>query len=165
MPIYAFICTACGHRFDRLQKLSDPDPGACPDCGADAIKRQLTAPSFRLSGGGWYETDFKKDGDRKRNLAGEGGEGANPAVPATPTRLTRSRRQLPIQAGFEDRNQAQVRSEADAPPKSDSSPLPAEPNQQLPVFCSSFPTRGNDRSTREAPGRRAAILPAYSTER
>lgn len=76
MPIYAFICTACGHRFDRLQKLSDADPGACPDCGADAIKRQLTAPSFRLSGGGWYETDFKKDGDRKRNLAGEGGEGA-----------------------------------------------------------------------------------------
>jgi len=72
MPIYAFTCTACGHSFDRLQKLSDPDPSACPDCGASAVKRQLTAPSFRLSGGGWYETDFKKDGDKKRNLAGEG---------------------------------------------------------------------------------------------
>lgn len=76
MPIYAFICTTCGHSFDRLQKLSDPDPAACPDCGAAGVKRQLTAPSFRLSGAGWYETDFKKDGDRKRNLAGEGGEGA-----------------------------------------------------------------------------------------
>jgi putative FmdB family regulatory protein len=72
MPIYAFVCAACGHSFDRLQKLSDPDPDACPDCGASAVKRQLTAPSFRLSGGGWYETDFKKDGDKKRNLAGEG---------------------------------------------------------------------------------------------
>ena len=74
MPIYAFVCTACGHQFDRLQKLSDPDPAACPTCAADAVKRQLTAPSFRLSGSGWYETDFKKDGDKKRNLV-EKGEG------------------------------------------------------------------------------------------
>ena len=68
MPIYAFECTACGHSFDRLQKMSDPDPSECPECGAAQIKRQLTAPSFRLSGSGWYETDFKKDGDKKRNL-------------------------------------------------------------------------------------------------
>lgn len=69
MPIYAFACHACGHEFDRLQKLSDPDPDACPACSAPAVKRKLTAPSFRLAGGGWYETDFKKDG--KRNLAGD----------------------------------------------------------------------------------------------
>ena len=69
MPIYAFACTSCGHHFDRLQKLSDPDPGACPVCGVDAVKRQLTAPSFRLSGSGWYETEFKKDGYSKRNLS------------------------------------------------------------------------------------------------
>jgi putative FmdB family regulatory protein len=75
MPIYAFHCTACGHAFDRLQKLSDPDPETCPACGAQAIKRQLTAPAFRLAGSGWYETDFKKDGDKKRNLV-EGGEGS-----------------------------------------------------------------------------------------
>jgi len=72
MPIYAFECEACGHQFDRLQKLSDPDPAACPSCGAERVRRQLTAPSFRLSGGGWYETDFKKDGDKKRNLADKG---------------------------------------------------------------------------------------------
>ena len=75
MPIYAFACTACGHAFDRLQKLSDPDPTACPACQADAVRRQVTAPSFRLAGGGWYETDFKKDGDKKRNLVGEGAKG------------------------------------------------------------------------------------------
>ena len=75
MPIYAFECAECGHRFDRLQKLSDPDPENCPSCGKPAIRRQLTAPSFRLAGGGWYETDFKKDGDKKRNLAGDGAGG------------------------------------------------------------------------------------------
>lgn len=75
MPIYAFECTQCGHSFDRLQKLSDPDPDACPACGAQAVKRQVTAPAFRLAGSGWYETDFKKDGDKKRNLV-ESGDGA-----------------------------------------------------------------------------------------
>jgi putative FmdB family regulatory protein len=77
MPIYAFACNNCGHLFDKLQKLSDPDPEACPACGAKGtVHRRLTAPQFRLAGGGWYETDFKKDG--KRNLAGEGGD-AKPA--------------------------------------------------------------------------------------
>jgi putative FmdB family regulatory protein len=80
MPIYAFACTACGHAFDKLQKLSDPDPALCPECGAaGTVQRQVTAPSFRLSGSGWYETDFKKSGDKQRNLAGEGGEGARSA--------------------------------------------------------------------------------------
>ncbi len=75
MPIYGFECPSCGHRFDRLQKLSDPDPSACPACQVEGVRRQITAPSFRLAGSGWYETDFKKDGDRKRNLAGGGDEG------------------------------------------------------------------------------------------
>ena len=84
MPIYAFQCDQCGHAFDRLQRLSDPDPDTCPACAAQAIRRQLTAPQFRLAGGGWYETDFKKDGDKKRNLAESGGGdgGKTEAAPA-----------------------------------------------------------------------------------
>lgn len=83
MPIYAFQCDACGHEFDRLQKMSDPDPETCPECGAPKIRRQLTAPSFRLSGSGWYETDFKKDGDKKRNLT-EKGEAAKSETKSDP---------------------------------------------------------------------------------
>ena len=71
MPIYEIECGECGERFDRLQKLSDPDPTDCPACVRPAVRRRVTAPSFRLAGAGWYETDFKKDGDRKRNLAGD----------------------------------------------------------------------------------------------
>lgn len=69
MPIYEFECSACQTRFERLQKLSDADPDTCPDCGKPSVRRRLTAPAFRLSGSGWYETDFKKEGDVKRNLA------------------------------------------------------------------------------------------------
>ena len=82
MPIYEFQCQACGHRFDRLQKMSDPDPTDCPTCGEPRVGRMLSAPQFRLAGSGWYETDFKKDGDKKRNLA-EGPSGA-PAPAAAP---------------------------------------------------------------------------------
>lgn len=81
MPIYAFHCNACGHEFDRLQKLSDPDPDACPACGQAAPRRLLSAPQFRLAGGGWYETDFKKDGEKKHNLADSGGAGDKAAAP------------------------------------------------------------------------------------
>jgi len=84
MPIYEFECAQCGHRFDRLQKLSDPDPSTCPSCAAPHVQRKLSAPSFRLAGSGWYETDFKKEGDKKRNLAGDGEKAAAPAPAPAP---------------------------------------------------------------------------------
>jgi putative FmdB family regulatory protein len=72
MPIYVFRCDECGEKFERLQKLSDPDPDACPNCGKrDTVHRQVTAPAFRLAGSGWYETDFKSDKEKKHNLAGD----------------------------------------------------------------------------------------------
>lgn len=69
MPIYGYACTDCGHTLDELQKISDPPLVDCPACGQPTLRRQLSAPRFRLKGQGWYETDFKKD--NQRNLAGE----------------------------------------------------------------------------------------------
>ncbi len=84
MPIYEFECSSCGERFDRLQKISDPDPDVCPQCGAPNVRRRVTAPAFRLAGSGWYETDFKKDGDKKRNLVDKGETGDAPKPEAKP---------------------------------------------------------------------------------
>jgi putative FmdB family regulatory protein len=69
MPIYGYACKECAHQLDALQKLSDDPLLDCPACGQPALKRQLSAPRFRLKGKGWYETDFKND--KQRNLAGE----------------------------------------------------------------------------------------------
>jgi putative FmdB family regulatory protein len=88
MPIYEFECSSCGHRFDRLQKLSDTDPSICPACDAPHLRRMVSAPSFRLAGSGWYETDFKKDGDKKRNLAESQGAEAKPETAAAPAPAT-----------------------------------------------------------------------------
>ncbi|MEE4639502.1 MAG: zinc ribbon domain-containing protein [Wenzhouxiangella sp.] len=69
MPIYEYRCQACGHELEKLQKLSDVPLVDCPACGKPALTKLISAAGFRLKGGGWYETDFKKDG--KRNLAGD----------------------------------------------------------------------------------------------
>jgi len=69
MPIYEYQCQACGAVVEELQKISDPPLKKCPECGANKLEKLVSAPSFRLSGTGWYETDFKSDGDKKRNLA------------------------------------------------------------------------------------------------
>jgi putative FmdB family regulatory protein len=71
MPIYAYQCQACGHELEAIRKISDDPLTDCPACGQATLKKQLTAPSFRLGGSGWYETDFKTG--NKKNLAGEQG--------------------------------------------------------------------------------------------
>jgi len=71
MPIYEYQCRECSHRLEKIQKMSDSPLTRCPECGKDALTKLVSAAGFRLAGGGWYETDFKKDG--KRNLAGDGG--------------------------------------------------------------------------------------------
>jgi putative FmdB family regulatory protein len=71
MPFYEYQCGACGHHHEELQKVSARPLRKCPACGRSALKRLVSAPVFRLKGGGWYETDFKNDKESKRNIAGE----------------------------------------------------------------------------------------------
>ena len=59
MPIYEYVCDDCGHALEALQKLSEAPLQTCPACNKDALKKKISAPGFRLSGSGWYETDFK----------------------------------------------------------------------------------------------------------
>jgi putative FmdB family regulatory protein len=69
MPFYEYQCKNCGHALEAMQKISDSPLKRCPDCGKSQLQRLMSAPVFRLKGGGWYETDFKGDKDTQRNLA------------------------------------------------------------------------------------------------
>jgi putative FmdB family regulatory protein len=71
MPFYEYECSSCGHQHEAMRKISDGPLKKCPECGRNTLKRLMSAPVFRLKGGGWYETDFKGDKDNKRNLAVE----------------------------------------------------------------------------------------------
>jgi putative FmdB family regulatory protein len=70
MPIYEYRCSACGHDVEALQKMTDAPLRKCPECGKSQLKRLVSAPQFRLKGGGWYETDFKNKNETQRNLVG-----------------------------------------------------------------------------------------------
>ena len=69
MPFYEYQCNQCSHLFEAMQKISEPPLKKCPACGKNALKKLISAPVFRLKGSGWYETDFKSDQEKKRNLA------------------------------------------------------------------------------------------------
>ena len=68
MPIYEYQCEQCGHKLEKLQKISDEPLKTCSQCGNQSLKKLVSAAAFRLKGGGWYETDFKT-GDKK-NVTG-----------------------------------------------------------------------------------------------
>jgi putative FmdB family regulatory protein len=69
MPIYEYLCEACGHQQESLQKISDKPLTDCEACQQPTLKKLISAAGFRLSGGGWYETDFKSS--KKKNLTGD----------------------------------------------------------------------------------------------
>lgn len=64
MPIYEYRCGACGHEMELLQKIADEPLLKCPSCGKEQLRKLVSAAGFRFKGGGWYETDFKKDNQR-----------------------------------------------------------------------------------------------------
>jgi putative FmdB family regulatory protein len=61
MPLYEYECSRCGHRFETIQKFSDPPLTTCPKCGGPVHKQQ-SAPAFQFKGTGWYVTDYAKKG-------------------------------------------------------------------------------------------------------
>lgn len=61
MPIYEYECKKCGHRFERIQRFSDPLVKKCPECGGK-VEQVISAPAVQFKGSGWYVTDYAKKG-------------------------------------------------------------------------------------------------------
>lgn len=61
MPLYEYQCEACSHRFERIQKFSDPPADACPQCGG-AVRKLISSPAIQFKGSGFYITDYGKSG-------------------------------------------------------------------------------------------------------
>ena len=74
MPLYEYQCDVCAHRFERIQKFSDPPIDACPNCHG-AVRKLLSSPAIQFKGAGWYITDYARKGAK--------GEGAKSDAPKT----------------------------------------------------------------------------------
>jgi putative FmdB family regulatory protein len=111
MPIYEYQCKACGAELEKLQKISEPLLVECPECGQPALVKQVSAPSFRLKGTGWYETDFKTG---KKKLGTGDSEGAGDKAAASDSATSGSGGSDKAPASAKDNNAGQGKSEAPA---------------------------------------------------
>ncbi len=89
MPLYEYQCRKCQHRFERIQKFSDPPLKDCPQCKG-RVHRVLSSPAVHFKGSGWYATDYATKSkstdsadstDKKLATKEEKKAGETPAVP------------------------------------------------------------------------------------
>jgi len=78
MPLYEYECDACGHRFEKIQKFSDPLEETCPKCGGH-VHKLMSSPAIQFKGSGFYITDYGKDGKGPRKA-----EADKPAAESKP---------------------------------------------------------------------------------
>ena len=70
MPLYEYQCQKCGHRFERIQRFSDPMVKKCPECGGK-VEQMISAPAVQFKGSGWYVTDYAKKSSAGSNSKSE----------------------------------------------------------------------------------------------
>jgi putative FmdB family regulatory protein len=80
VPLYEYVCKSCGHRFERIQKFSDPPVADCPSCGGP-VEKQISSPAIQFKGSGWYITDYARSGkgESKKDSSAPAGEGEKAA--------------------------------------------------------------------------------------
>lgn len=91
MPLYAYRCTQCGYKFEKIQKFSAKQETVCPKCHG-ALERPLTAPAFNFKGSGWYVNDYPSTGgssggyaDAKEESKSDSTGTAKESKPASPS--------------------------------------------------------------------------------
>jgi putative FmdB family regulatory protein len=124
MPFYEYECSNCKFYTEVLQKVSDPQLKKCPSCKKTTMKKLVSAPVFRLKGGGWYETDFKSDKEGRRNLAVDKEPAANDS--SMESKAAASKDGKPADAKASDSKPAEGKSESKA---SDSKPSESKPSE------------------------------------
>jgi putative FmdB family regulatory protein len=88
MPLYEYECDACGHRFEKIQKFSDPLEDTCAKCGGH-VHKLMSSPAIQFKGSGFYITDYPK-GDKGSAPKSDGGKADKAAKADKPAASTES---------------------------------------------------------------------------
>lgn len=59
MATYEYACE-CGHEWEAEHRMTDEPVRDCPKCGEPRARRQVTASTFVLKGGGWASDSYSK---------------------------------------------------------------------------------------------------------
>ena len=151
MPFYEYQCNQCNHLFEAMQKISEPPLRKCPSCGKNALKKLISAPVFRLKGSGWYETDFKSDQEKKRNLAD-----AEPAASSGADKAEKADKPKSEAAA----GNAEAKPAAAASPESSATPAAAAPKGESSGASSGGKRRSSGGATARGSSKPSPVRPA-----
>src|SRR6185295_16884545 len=88
MPLYEYQCDACSHRFERIQKFSDPPIDTCPTCGG-SVRKLISSPAIQFKGSGFYINDYAKkpsgDSGKPASSSGTSSSGTSSTSDSTST--------------------------------------------------------------------------------
>ena len=78
MPTYEYKCTACEHRLEKFQSMTDKPLRKCPECGKNALERLISAGAAVLfKGSGFYQTDYRSESYKKAAKSESGGSSSS----------------------------------------------------------------------------------------
>jgi putative FmdB family regulatory protein len=96
MPVYEYECSACGHRFEEWQKITDKPVKVCPKCKARKVERLISQTSFQLKGGGWYGDLYSSTKGGAKTSSGSSSSESKPAASSdSPSKSTGSKKSKP----------------------------------------------------------------------
>src|SRR5262245_22197622 len=86
MPTYEYICTKCGHEFEKFQSIAAPALTRCQKAccaekkwGRGAVKRKIGGGAGLIfKGSGFYITDYRSEG--YKSAAKKDSEAGKPAA-------------------------------------------------------------------------------------
>jgi putative FmdB family regulatory protein len=79
MPIYEYVCDACGNGFERIQSFGDAPLDTCPECSG-SVRRIISPVGVIFKGSGWYITDSKRQLTGTSSAKPAAGNGAKEAT-------------------------------------------------------------------------------------
>ena len=114
MPLYEYECKKCRHRFERIQKFSDPMVKKCPDCGGK-VEQMISAPAVQFKGSGWYVTDYaKRSGSSSSSDPGEKSESARESTESSENKDSKERKESKDTRDRKDGKDKKARTETPA---------------------------------------------------
>lgn len=97
MPIYDYVCSGCGHRFEVVHGLNENGPARCPECGG-SVSRAFAPPTIVFKGSGWARTDRRASTTPRKSPTTRSEEGASHSEEPGATRADGSSPTGPAQA-------------------------------------------------------------------
>ena len=142
MPLYEYECDACAHRFEKIQKFSDPLEDTCPKCGGP-VHKLMSSPAIQFKGSGFYITDYPK-GDKGSAPKSDGGKSDRAAKADKPDASGKSEK--PDKAEKTDKADTSAKTEKSTPSTDSSSSSPSTTSSST---SSSTPSAPSPSSTKD----------------